>query len=155
MGHNRRMPRRSGDEWLLQVGVDLERFMNDTGLGAPILARQRGWGPRVDMLETETHVLVRFELAGVRRDQFQLTFRPARNVLSIHGVRRDEHSEQENPRAHLLEIEHGEFARDLVLPEVELAFAETRTHFYNGLLLVAIPKSGTLIVEHTVTIREV
>ncbi|MBX3096885.1 MAG: Hsp20/alpha crystallin family protein [Fimbriimonadaceae bacterium] len=149
------MARRDAEDWLLDLGADLERLSHSTRLGAPRMARQRGWSPRVDVLESAANVLVRFELAGVRRDRIALTYHAEHNTLSVKGYRHDPLTGAEGLYAHRLEMEFGEFERVVELPNVDLSIRHAQTQFHGGVLLVSIPKEENVIVEHTVTIRKI
>lgn len=149
------MARRDAEDWLLDLGADLERLSHSTQLGAPRMARQRGWSPRVDVLESIADVLVRFDLAGVRRDRIVLTYHAENNTLCVKGVRLDPLTGAEGLYAHRLELEFGEFERVVELPDVNLSIRHAQTQFHGGVLLVSIPKEETVVGEHTVTIRKI
>lgn len=148
------MAKQRDDEWGVAFGEELELLLQEFPGSGPKLARQRGWAPRTDVVETPTHVLVRFEIAGVRPDQVQLAYRSDDHVLSLRGVRRAS-DEDGQAQPHLLEIEFGAFERHVRLPRAELAVEEARTRWHSGLLEVLIPKRGVLLIEHRVTVREV
>jgi HSP20 family molecular chaperone IbpA len=149
------MARRKAEEWLFELGADLDRFSQTTRVGAPRMARQRGWSPRVDVLETAAEVIVRFELAGVRRDHISLAYDPDLNALRLRGIRQDPLMGQEGLYANRLEIEFGEFERLVELPTVPISVRHAQTQFHGGILIVVIPKEGAVVVEHTVTIRKI
>ncbi len=124
----------------------------------PKLARQKGWVPRVDVIEGGLHLILRIELAGVQLSRLTLNYNPSRNTILVRGDRVDDlAAEHTCLSAHQLEIEYGEFAREIPLPDMKLDVQRTHTQFRDGILTVAIPKTvdqdSTVIVEHTVTIR--
>lgn len=107
--------------------------------GTAHIARQRGWMPRMDLLECESHLLIRADLAGVNGRNIRLTVDRNRNVLCLSGYRSQDFSAAENYRAYLLEIQEGEFSREIVLPDYELDFAHTFSSVKNGILTIRIP----------------
>lgn len=124
-------------------------------VGSPQIARQQGWMPRVDVLEAQTHVLVRVELAGVPTNHVFLSYNPQKNALVVRGERPGE-PEANRYEAHILEIETGQFSRDVPLPEVNLDLRSVKSEMKNGILSIYIPKESAgdqvVIVERiTVT----
>lgn len=150
------MRRRQEDRaWLVSSGAG---FLGAELLGeGRSIARQRGWMPRVDVLEGEDHVLVRAELAGVLAEHVHVRFVPERRSLVLRGARSDDAtSSAPGYRAHLLEIEEGVFSREVVLPEVSLELDRMKASLRGGILSVVIPKGsdeGTVFVVRTITVQ--
>ncbi len=157
--YNNRMARRDLDEWLLRVESEMQRLSAETAHDRPKLARHKGWAPRVDVLEAPTFVVVKAELAGVRNDQVSLHYCAERNTLGIRGQRQEELADiDEHWAPYQLEIDYGDFAREVRLPEVELRFDEARAQFRNGILLVVIPKApvddSEVVYTQTISIKK-
>ena len=100
--------------------------------------RLRGdrWRPDVDVFETDTSVVVRAELAGVRNDDLRVTVDG--EILRIRGVRRvPEPSDMR--RLHQMEIATGPFERTFRIP---IAFQRegVSAHLADGFLTVTLPK---------------
>jgi HSP20 family molecular chaperone IbpA len=72
-----------------------------------------GWEPPVDVLETETGLLVVVALPGVRREDMEIVLRDGE--LTVRGTRRWMTS-QRPMRVHRVELPHGRFERRLPLP---------------------------------------
>lgn len=72
-----------------------------------------GWEPPIDVLETETGLLVVVALPGVRREDMEIVI--GRGVLLVRGVRRWP-TQQRPARVHRIELPHGHFERSLPLP---------------------------------------
>ncbi|MBS1715542.1 MAG: Hsp20/alpha crystallin family protein [Armatimonadetes bacterium] len=153
------MPRKELDEWILQMGLDMHRLSNEMVPAAPKLAMQKEWAPRIDVLETPGHVLVKAELAGVRTGQFVIQYSPEKHVLLVRGERAAESLGPDIPTLpHQLEIDYGQFAREIRLPDVPLDVNLAQAHIACGMLTVLIPKSQAaeethVIVERTITVR--
>lgn len=135
------MARRDLDEWLWQVGAELQRLSEEMTPVGPRVARTRAWEPRVDVVEMESHVIVKAELAGVRGDDIRIHILPQRNALVIRGVRNEEDLGDGRGCYHQLEIGYGEFEREVALPPGDLDLDSVRAHYRNGFLIVALPKS--------------
>ncbi len=100
--------------------------------------RLRGdrWRPEVDVFETETSVVVRAELAGVRSDDLRVTVDG--EILRIRGVRRAPEP-ADLRRLHQMEIATGPFERRVRVP---IAFQRegVSAHLADGFLTVTLPK---------------
>ena len=72
-----------------------------------------GWEPPVDVLETETGLLVVVALPGVRRDEMEFVI--ADGELRVRGTRRWP-GPPRPARVHRIELPHGRFDRSLPLP---------------------------------------
>ncbi|MCW5937732.1 MAG: Hsp20/alpha crystallin family protein [Fimbriimonadaceae bacterium] len=145
-------------EELLRVGY-IRRIAKEFSSAVPQFARQKEWEPRVDVFELPEFVVVRVELAGVRPEQINLLYVAERRTLVIRGERsEDSIFQQEGVRTHNLEIECGEFYREVVLPEIPLDTENARTQLSIGFLSVVLPKAeskGQDIVLKRVTIHKI
>ena len=72
-----------------------------------------GWEPPIDVLETETGLLVVIALPGVRREEVEIVI--GHSELLVSGVRRWP-TLQRPARVHRIELPHGRFERRLPLP---------------------------------------
>lgn len=145
------MNRRDVEEWELLLGITVPKVTEE--IGSFKIARQRGWMPRIDLLEAPAHVLIRVELAGVPGHLITLSHNADRNSLLIKGNRPDELGAlPERYQPHLLEIEEGGFAREVTLPADNLDIAAVKTQLKNGILSIILPKKPTttqvIVVEH-------
>ena len=153
------MARKDLDDWILQMGVEMHRLSSEMSPAAPKLARQKEWAPRVDVFESADFVLVKVELAGVRMGQFVIQYSGDRHSILIRGERPDETCELNlSAAAHQLEIDYGQFAREIPLPDVALAVSEAQAQLANGMLAISIPKMANgerdqTVVATTITVR--
>lgn len=152
MGH------RDEDEWLDQVNKEMGRLAGELAGARLTPARSRGWSPRVDVLETSGHVVLRVELAGVATNKFSLNYSATKHTLTIKGARSEESViEDERPIAHQLEIEFGAFWREIQLPDVSLDVEDVRASFKGGMLFIVVPKTDAppkpFVVRRTITIQ--
>lgn len=127
-------------------------------VGAPKIARQKGWMPRIDLLEASNHFLVRAELAGVFANRIHLAYNGDRHSLTIRGERTDDLANvPQRYEPHLLEIEEGGFSREITLPAVDVDLNGVKTQLKNGILTIMIPKvpsDTTVFVVEKVTVKK-
>ncbi len=154
------MARKDLDEWLFQVGTELQKLSEEMTHVGPKLARSARWEPRMDLIEGATQLVLVGEVAGVRGEDIRIAYNLDRHSLLIRGVRNQEEILVEGKGAvHQLEIFYGEFERLIQLPDVEIQPDEIRAQYRNGFLIVVIPKAGvepsTIRVRRTITIQRI
>ena len=72
-----------------------------------------GWEPPIDVLETETELVVVVALPGVKRDEMEIVI--GHGELTVRGTRRWPGVDRP-ARVHRIELPHGRFERSLPLP---------------------------------------
>jgi HSP20 family protein len=94
------------------------------------------WTPSVDIFETETEIVVKAEIPGIKKDDVKLNVQD--NVLTISGERK---FEQETKKENYLRVErgYGNFTRSFTLPP-SVDFKKITAEFKDGLLEVKLPK---------------
>ncbi len=98
------------------------------------MIRPHVWSPPTDVYETDEAYIVRVEIAGMRDEDFDVSF--ANDILFISGSRSDP---LERRAYHQMEIQFGKFAIAVGIPvpvELDQAGAEYR----DGFLAVTLPK---------------
>jgi len=153
------MARRDLDEWLWQVGPEFRRLSDELSSTTRIVARRRAWEPRVDLIEGESFLLIRAELAGVRPEDIRLTYNIETNVLLLKGRRIDETHMQDARGAHLLEIPYGDFEREIEIHGMILDVDKMQASSQNGMLLIYAPKrtdepQSRTVIRRSITITE-
>jgi HSP20 family protein len=101
--------------------------------------RGDGWQPDVDIFETETALVVRVEIAGVRSED--LNVKVDGQILRIAGIRRAPDGFQIR-RLHQMEIGSGTFERRLRIP-IPFDRNAVSAQIADGFLNVILPKSET------------
>jgi HSP20 family protein len=105
------------------------------------------WTPNVNLYETERSYLVCVDLSGVDKDKIDIEVH--QTSLKIKGTRpvpifENDPETSTDPsrkiRVHLMEIDHGGFAREVELPQGVSQEGITAIH-RNGILWVEIPKN--------------
>jgi len=100
--------------------------------GAPV----RRWIPAMDLVESETHYVLRADLPGLTQEDVNIELED--NVLTLSGERKAE-NEEKTDGFYRLERATGAFSRSLTLPEGVDPDAVKAT-FANGVLEVRVPK---------------
>ncbi|MBN2542732.1 Hsp20/alpha crystallin family protein [bacterium] len=72
------------------------------------------WHPPVDVYETKVQLVIRMEVAGLKKDDFTISL--SGKYLTIQG-NRGEQVTKEYPTYHNMEINFGPFERNIKLPE--------------------------------------
>jgi HSP20 family protein len=106
---------------------------------------RESWTPNVNLYETDWAYMVCVDLAGVEKEKIdlevadgQLTLRGNRAVPSCAdaGVGEVQHT---RVRVHLMEIDHGTFARSVELPD-DVQRTKINAVHKNGMLWIELPK---------------
>lgn len=100
--------------------------------------RQPAWQPSADVYHTRQGWLLKFDLAGVHREDIELTVQGRR--LTVRGTRRD-HCTGEGCSCYRMEIAYSHFERSIDLP-FELDPTRITVDYRDGMLLVRIPEEG-------------
>lgn len=94
--------------------------------------------PRLELSETDSHLLVAAELPGVSADGLTLTLSADGTVLIIKGQKKLSKEKMEND-FYFAERLYGSFRRVLDLP-CEIVESEAQATFLNGVLEISLPK---------------
>lgn len=92
-----------------------------------------GWLPPLDVFEDEDQVTVQLEVAGVKKDDFDLSLED--DVLTISGQRQSERGESFRS-----EREFGTFSRSITLPS-PVQTDKVKADYEDGILTVTLPKA--------------
>ncbi len=101
-----------------------------------LLTRQhKVWRPPTDVYETDSHVIVKVEIAGMQQEDFSVSLNA--QVLLISGVRRDPAGKLAYQQ---MEILYGQFESEVHIPWTVDEDAIQAT-YQDGFLSVLLPKS--------------
>jgi HSP20 family protein len=98
---------------LLGLHQELERMIHDVVGGPVSVSSSHRWAPPADVFVCGGHVIVHIEVAGVKREDFDLTFKDGE--LTVRGVRLECHEEPKEGYWQM-EIPHGPFERKVKIP---------------------------------------
>ena len=95
--------------------------------------RPHTWHPATDVYETEKAVIIRIELAGMNKSDFNIVFN--KNPLTITGERQDTDEKQ---AFHQMEIPFGEFKTEIkIIKPVDPE--KVKAEYKNGMLFIILP----------------
>ena len=94
-----------------------------------------GWTPKLDIFEDDNKVTVQVELAGMKKEDFDISLQD--DVLTISGERKGESRNGESFRS---ERFFGTFSRSVTLPSAVKA-DEVSAAYEDGVLSVTLPKA--------------
>ncbi len=124
-----------------QAGKFLEQFQK----GYYNFSSSEVWAPSVNLYESESAYLVCVDLAGVEKTKIdievvdqRLTIRGARLVPTCDALSSGA-NQNRRVRMHLMEIDHGPFAREVELPQ-DVMHASITARQHNGMLWIELPK---------------
>jgi len=111
------------------------QFIDVSPFGWRITMRSPAWRPPTDVFETESTIVVRVEIAGMREEDFSIELN-GRN-LTVRGSRQDM---PERRAFHQMEIYFGEFAIELELPNY-IETDQVQAVYSDGFLRIHLPKA--------------
>lgn len=92
------------------------------------------WHPKCDVYQTETQWVVLVELAGVNKDEINIS--ASSEYLRVSGTR-VLHSEDCQTTYYSMEIDTGRFDRRIFFPDLNLDKEHPKVHYVNGILRIA------------------
>ena len=95
------------------------------------------WRPPTDVFETDTAVIVRVEIAGMRDGDFVVALQD--QLLTVSGQRSDPSSKV---AYHQLEVRYGDFRTEVYL-HWAVEQAEISAVYQDGFLIVTLPRAKT------------
>jgi len=96
-----------------------------------------GWTPAIDVYEDKEHVVVKAELAGMKKEDIEVTLHEG--TLSIAGERKTE-KKVEEAGLYRSERYFGRFQRAVTLP-APVDGAKVKADYKDGVLTVSLPKT--------------
>lgn len=95
------------------------------------------WRPPIDVYQTDEHITVQMEMAGVQEDNVDVTLFD--DVLVIKGTREPQTHRGEQVIYHEAGIRYGQFKAIVYLP-APVDGERTDANYINGFLTVTLPK---------------
>jgi HSP20 family protein len=100
---------------------------------------ERVFAPALDVYETDSEVVVKAELPGVKKEDVEVLVRD--NSLIIRGEKKEE-KEEKTETYHRVERVYGKFERVVALP-AEVKLEGVKAEFKDGVLEIRLPKEKT------------
>src|SRR5919108_246855 len=94
------------------------------------------WLPAVDVWETDSELVLSFDLPGIPEDQISVELED--NVLTVSGER-ERTQEHSGERFYRFERRHGSFARSMSLPQ-GVKESDISADYEDGVLEIRVPK---------------
>lgn len=122
---------------MLDLEAEVQRIFRDMFSTEPraAFASTQKWSPPTDVFRTPEGIVVRMELAGLQREEIDITFKD--KALIVRGVRND-NFEEPKEAFWQLEIAHGPFERVVTLP-AEVDSDKIDARYEQGLLVIKLP----------------
>lgn len=116
---------------------------------------QEFWLPRADVYETDDELIVRVEVAGVKKESLNVSLSADRRVLGIKGIRHEQNvDDRKKVRYYQLEVYFGAFERDVLLPrDVPVDSGKLSATYRDGFLVVTLPKAAQPQISRVVQIQ--
>ncbi len=119
---------------LERIRREFDRLLEDV---FPATAdREQILAPPVDVYETDTEVVVKAEMPGVKKEDIEVTIKD--NALHIKAERKEE-KEEKTENVHRVERFYGRIERVIPLP-VEVKAEEAKAEYRDGILEIRVPK---------------
>jgi HSP20 family protein len=116
---------------------EMGRWMGQLSGGVtPGNGQSSNWLPAVDVWETESELVLSFDLPGIPEDQIAVEL--DENVLTVSG-QRERTSEHSNERFYRFERRFGTFSRSVSLP-AGVSESDIQADYTNGVLEIRVPK---------------
>lgn len=106
--------------------------------GQSVTGAVNGWSPNTDIFELEDTLVIRLEVAGVKKENLSLKSRG--DALVVSGYRSDT-SHMGRVYYHQMEISYGPFEKVILLPP-PLQQGEISAQFDDGILEIEIQKKS-------------
>jgi len=117
---------------------DVNRLFQDRFSGPrKSLSPERPWAPVVDVIEDEDAIIVRTELAGMKKEDIDIEF--TGDTLTIKGERKFENEERKENFVRV-ERTYGQFQRSFTIG-VPIKSDQVKASYKDGILEITIPKS--------------
>jgi HSP20 family protein len=141
MGRARRNPFRGFVDTMSEMARMREYF--ETGQEDQRRTHATAWIPTTDIFARGDDLVIRCELAGVRREDIDITL--SGDVLTISGERRSELNEEEI-HFYTRERSFGHFRRSMNLPE-GIDGSDISADFRDGMLQITVRGGATAVPE--------
>ncbi len=114
------------------ISEDLQDPITETSRWR-IISRPHAWRPPTDVYETDSAIIIRVEVAGMRESDFTISL--VERNLTIRGIRQDT---SERRAYHQLEIAFGEFNSEVELPYTIIS-DKVEAVYRDGFLRITLP----------------
>jgi HSP20 family protein len=135
---------------MCKVNSSLYYVQKTAATGRQPATGQTHWIPNTDVYASEGHLVIKVELAGMRREDLELTVEG--NRLMISGQRPDG-GRGARCRFLVMEINYGAFECVIEIPE-GYELCKAKAAYQNGFLRVEVPQAVRSPKHHLVPVSE-
>jgi len=125
-----------------RIEAEMDRLFDEVGPSGRWLPlrRTRTWCPPTDVYDTDNHVVVKVEIAGMEKGHFTISL--SNRNLTITGMRHDPLTEATGLTLSYqqMEIRYGEFKTEVYLPWA-IVEDEIEATYEDGFLKLVLPKA--------------
>lgn len=98
-----------------------------------------GWMPACDVYETEQHIVILMEIAGIEKKELKISLEA--NYLTIKGFRNDPSKQDGRRNYYYMELNFGPFERLVFIP-CAIDAEHVKVTYDQGLLKITLPKQS-------------
>lgn len=120
---------------------EMNRLMADNLAGFAPMAGDEGFGPKIDLKETEGGYQVSAELPGLDAKDIEVSLAP--QMLTIKGEKKRESESKDEKGYYVSERSYGAFVRAVPLPG-EVQDDKVQAAFDKGVLTITLPKAAAI-----------
>lgn len=132
-----------------QMLKEFDRFFETLTAGGRLIgSNHHTWSPPTDVYETDSCVVVKIEIGGMRQEDFDVSF--SQNTLTVSGTRRDP---SDKLAYHRLEIAYGDFMSQVHIPWV-IDEEQIEAKYNLGFLYIVLPKQQAEQTHIAVTVLD-
>lgn len=120
---------------LSKVSTTFHLLRHPHSAGGPHAGSGATWTPNTDVYLTDTGLVIKVEIAGIRKEDLELTIEA--NQLRISGVRRDQ-CRAARCKFVVMEVNYGQFESVIELP-AGYDLGNAKAAYQNGFLRIDVP----------------
>jgi HSP20 family protein len=120
---------------LERIRKEFDRLLEDI-FPASVGDGEKIYAPPVDLYETDSEVVLKAELPGLKKEDIEVTIKD--NAVHLKAERKEEH-EEKTENVHRVERFYGRIERVIPLP-AEVKADKAKAHYRDGILELRIPK---------------
>ena len=124
---------------MFKINSSLHYMKSTAAGGEEAHAAETRWTPNTDVYLTDDGLVIKVELAGIRREDLEITVEATR--MTISGQRPD-CCRASKCRFVVMEINYGHFETSIEVPPGH-DLDKARASYQNGFLRVDVPQAGT------------
>ena len=135
--------RKEGTEYpIMRLHEEIDRmfdtfFQDFPSMPGLLQGKERGFMPRVNVIEKEKEIRIEAELPGIEEKDLEINI--DNGMLTISGEKKSE-KEDRKDNYYMMERSYGAFRRQLPLP-AETDRDHVKAEFKNGVLSITVPKT--------------